>query len=103
MHLLVAASNLEHAWEKIRGVPTSFWVYLLATILCVFLVVRIWRALKDFNDFAPYIALFVVVSFGLLFVVYERKEPAFMTPFVDTLAEFLPTKGTTPRHEAPGH
>lgn len=85
-------NNLEHAWQKLQDVPTSFWLTLLGIVVGIFIVVRVWRALKDFNDFAPYIALLAVLALGTLYVVYERKEPAFLSPLVDTLAQFLPTR-----------
>lgn len=92
MRVYTGTSNLDHAWQKIREVPVSFWITLISVVVGILIVVRVWRALKDFNEMAPYIALLAVMAIGTLYVVYERKEPAFLTPFVDTLAQFLPTK-----------
>ncbi len=92
MQALAGSAKLSHAWQKIQEIPSTFWVTLLTVVIGVLIVVRVWRALKDFNDFAPYIALLAVMAIGTIYVVYERKEPEFLTPFVDQLAQFLPTK-----------
>lgn len=92
MQLYTGTSKLDHAWQKIQAVPTSFWWTILSVVVGIYVIVRVWRALKNFNDFAPYIGLFVVLALGTLYVVYERKEPAFLSSFVDALAQFLPTR-----------
>ena len=58
----------------------------------VVIIIRLWRALKRLNDYAPYIAVLIGMSGIMAYWVYERTEPAFLTPVVEPLTGFLPTK-----------
>ncbi len=88
--LPVAADN--GASEKLRHVPPQAWINLGLCLLAVVIVVRLWRGLKKFNDFAPWFAATLAGSFIMFYWVYERTEPKFLTPVVDQLVYFLPTK-----------
>lgn len=79
-------------WDKVRGVPAQAWLNLVICVLAVVLVTRVWKALKKFNDFAPWFAAALAASMILAYWVYERTEPRFLTPFVEKLALLLPTK-----------
>jgi len=83
-------------WEKLKHVPKDVWINLSICVLAVVVIVRLWRALKKLNDFAPYIFTVIAMSGILAYWVYERKEPAFLTPFIEPLTGFLPTKS---KHE----
>lgn len=92
--LLAAASS---TWENVRRIPSQTWINLGICVLAVVLVVRMWRALRRFNDFAPWIATTLFASMILCYWVYERTEPRFLTPVVERLTFFLPTKS---KHQA---
>ena len=83
-------------WEKLQRVPNQAWLNLVICVVAVVLVVRMWRALKKFNDYAPYIVAMIAASGIMAFWVYERTEPAILTPVVERLTNFLPTKA---KHE----
>ena len=81
------------AWEQLKKIPTQTWINLGICILTVVIIARVWKVLKGVNEFVPYIA--VTLASGLIFFywVYERTEPRFLTPMVDKLAPFFPSKG----------
>jgi len=79
-------------WEKLKHVPKDTWINLGICVLAVVIIIRLWRALKKFNDYAPYIATVVAMCGIMAYWVYERTEPAFLTPVVEPLTGFLPTK-----------
>jgi hypothetical protein len=87
--LLAAASS---TWENFRRIPTQTWLNLGICVLAVMLVVRMWRALKKFNDYAPWFAVGLCATTIMSYWTYERTEPRFLTPVVDRLTVFLPTK-----------
>ena len=90
MFALLAAQP--SAWEQFRKIPTQTWINLGICILTVVIIARVWKVLKGINEFVPYIA--VTLAGGLIFFywVYERAEPRFLTPLVDKLAPFFPSK-----------
>lgn len=93
MQLLVAAaSSKPTVWEKVQAVPMSTWVSLLIAVIVIVLVVRVWKALKEFNEFAPWIALFMVGGSVVLYWTYERTEPKVLSPVFDVLSQYLPSK-----------
>lgn len=62
-------------------------------IVAIVLVISIYKLLKSFH---PTMVVFVVALLccGLfLYWVHNRNEPAFMTPIVEVVADFLPKKG----------
>jgi hypothetical protein len=70
-------------------------------IVAIILVVSIYKMLKSFH---PTMVVFVVglLSCGLfLYWVHNRNEPEFMTPYVEVVSNFLPTKGPLREFESP--
>ena len=61
-------------------------------VVAVVLVVRMWRVLKRFNDYAPWFATGLCAITIMSYWTYERTEPDFLTPVVEQLTNFLPTK-----------
>jgi hypothetical protein len=92
--LNLAAAAPPSAWEQVRQVPKDTWINIAICIIAIVVIVRLWRVLKNINEFVPYIA--AVLAAGLIFFywVYERSEPRFLTPMIDKLAPFFPSKGT---------
>ncbi|MFA5264882.1 MAG: hypothetical protein WC378_13745 [Opitutaceae bacterium] len=79
--------------EKLKQVPRQFWLNVAIAILSVVALVVVIRRIRQMNK----IVLLIIVAFVAAIVsanwVYQRNEPKFLTPFVDALANFLPTKG----------
>ena len=98
MHFLtapiLAAAAQPSAWEQLKHVSKDTWINLAICIIAVVVIIRLWRVLKKVNEFVPYIA--AVLAGGLIFFywVYERSEPRFLTPVIDKLAPFFPSKNT---------
>ena len=98
MHLALAAAAKLTVWEKIKAVPFETWGSVAVAILVLILLVRIWKNLREFNEFAPWIALFMVGGSVLLYWTYERTEPKILSPAIDYLADYLPSR--MPRKDA---
>ena len=80
--------------EKLKEVPKSFWINAAIVILGLIAVVIILRKIKEMNKIVLGLILafiFVLIGFNW---IYNRNEPKFLTPFVDMVAPFLPTKGS---------
>lgn len=100
MLLFVAvASAKPTVWEKVQAVPLSTWGSLLVAIIVVVLLVRVWKSLGEFNEFAPWIALFMVGGSVILYWTYERSEPKVLSPVINALSQYLPSK--IPYKESP--
>ncbi len=91
MFLFLAAAK-PTVWEKIQAVPMATWLSLLVAILIIILLVRVWKSLREFNEFAPWIALVMVGGSVILYWTYERTEPKILSPVMDFLAQYLPSK-----------
>lgn len=80
------------AIEKIKRIPGQVWLNLLIWIVAIVVIIRLWRALKRINDYAPYIAATFTGAVLFLTMVYYRNEPPFLTPVVEKLTNFFPTR-----------
>lgn len=90
MLFLAATTGL----EKIKAVPPAFWWKLGAVVGCLIVLVIILRQVAQMNKMV--LAIVVLVIFTVVGVnwIYERNEPAFLTPVIDKIAPFLPSKGS---------
>lgn len=82
--------------EKLEKVPRQFWVNAAIAVLGFVLVVYVARRLRQVNIYALSVALGVVLTLAGFNWIYERNEPAFLTPIVDMIAPFFPSKGKQP-------
>jgi hypothetical protein len=80
--------------EKLKQVPSSFWINAAIVILGIFAMVIVFRKIKEMNKIVLGIVLAVIVAMLGFNWIYERNEPKFLTPFVDMVAPFLPAKGS---------
>lgn len=96
MHVLfapiIAAAAEPSVLEQLQGVSKQTWINLAICIVALIVVVRVWKVLKGFNEFAPWIAAALVSALIFFYWVYERAEPKFLTPVVDRIAPFFPGK-----------
>jgi hypothetical protein len=90
------------ALEKIKEVPTTFWINVGIAVLLLITLVIVLRKLANVNKVVLAVAGTVAIT-GLGFSwVYERDEPKFMTPYVEKIAPlFLPKPATRPSSRAP--
>lgn len=82
--------------EKLEKVPRQFWINAAIAVLGFVLVVYVARRLRQVNIYALSVALGVVLTLAGFNWIYERNEPAFLTPVVDMIAPFFPSKGKPP-------
>ena len=80
--------------EKLRQIPPSFWAKIGLAILAVIIVVIVLRRLFKMNKFILAVVTFVIVAMVGFNWIYQRNEPAFLTPFVDKIAPFFPSEGS---------
>ena len=90
MLFLAATTGL----DKIKAAPPAFWWKLGAVVLSIVVVVFILKRIAEMNKMV--LAIVVLIIFSVVGVnwIYERNEPAFMTPVIDKIAPFLPSKGS---------
>ncbi len=79
-------------WEKVQAVPLSSWLSLLVAVVVIVVLVRVWKGLREFNEFAPWIVLLLVGGSVVIYWTYERTEPKILSPIFDVLAQYLPSK-----------
>ena len=79
--------------DRLRAVPVEFWTKLVIGIACLVAAVFLVRKLAGLSKFLVGIVAALVLSFISFSWIYERNEPEWATPFVQTLAEFFPSKG----------
>ncbi len=91
VNLLAAAPPT--AWEQFKRVPKETWINIAICVIAVVVIARVWKVLKSINEFIPYIAAVLATLLIFFYWVYDRSEPRFLTPVVDKLAPFFPSKG----------
>ncbi|MBI5690000.1 MAG: hypothetical protein HZC55_07845 [Verrucomicrobia bacterium] len=92
LHTLAATQT--SFWDQMKSMPKQTWINLAICIVAVVVIVKVWRALKKINEFIPYIAAALAAFLIFFYWVYERSEPRFLTPVVDKIAPFFPSKTT---------
>ena len=78
--------------DRVRVIPGQVWLNLGICVVALIVLVRVWRGLKQFNEFAPHFATAFACFMILFFWVYHRSEPRFLTPVVEKLTYFFPTR-----------
>ena len=90
--LLVLAAATTTA-DRLKQIPTEFWVRFGLGIVILIAVVIALRKLAKVNKLVLGVIVALVCSFVGFSWIYERNEPAWATPVVERLAGFFPTKG----------
>ena len=86
----IAALEISKVTQKL---PPDFWMktgIFLLIVLAIVLAIRFFQASNKI-----FLSLGVAVVIGVVFFnwIYNRNEPEFMTPFIEPLAQFFPSKG----------
>jgi len=98
--LLLAVAKLT-VLEKVQAVPMATWISLMVFFIVLFILVRIWKSLKEINDIVPWIALITIGGTVVVYWTYERTEPKFLTPIFNQLAKHLPSRIEYKEADAP--
>ena len=93
--LPLLAAVTEKPLEKLHHVSGQFWIKVILAFAALAVLIFLFKKVLGMNKIILVIICFVIVGvFGFNWV-YERNEPAFLTPIIDPIANsgFLPTKG----------
>lgn len=80
------------ALEKIQRIPMDFWWKLGLAVLAAIVAVIVLRRLAGTNKLILAVVAFIVVTVVGFNWIYERNEPAILTPIVENIARFFPAK-----------
>jgi len=86
----VAATPL----EKLKQVPPAFWFKVGVAVAALIVLVILLKLVAKVNKVVLAIIMLVVFTVVGVNWIYERNEPAFLTPVIDKIAPFLPSKGS---------
>jgi hypothetical protein len=90
--MLIAAASTAPAAEKLRHIPMDFWWRIGVAVLAIVAAVILLRKLARVNKVVLAVVVLVVLSIIGFNWIYERNEPAWATPVIEKIAEFLPSK-----------
>lgn len=82
------------AAEKLQKIPTAFWINVAIGVLIIVGGVIVLRKLAGTNKVVLAVVSALIISVIGFNWIYERNEPKFLTPIVDKLAGFFPTKAS---------
>jgi hypothetical protein len=82
------------AVDKLSKVPPMFWVKVVGAIAGFVIAILVLRKLLEVNKVL--VIAISVISFSVLWFqwIYERNEPSFMTPIIEPMSQFFPSKGS---------
>jgi Mn2+/Fe2+ NRAMP family transporter len=80
-------------WQKLQAsLPPDFWLktaIFVGVIVAIVLLIRIYR---HSNKMVLAIVGLMLVCTVLANWIYNRNEPRFLTPVIEKIAQFFPTK-----------
>lgn len=82
------------AMDKLKAVPPAFWLKLAIGIAIFVAAIILLRKVAAMNKVVLAVIIFVVVVVVGFSWIYDRNEPAILTPFVNKIAPFFPSKGS---------
>lgn len=88
--LLLATTTL----EKLQAVPARFWINAAIFIVGGWIAIMLVRNAARMNKMVLTMIIVVVVTTVGFQWIWERNEPAFLTPYINLIAPFFPSKGS---------
>jgi uncharacterized membrane protein (Fun14 family) len=88
--LLLAASAL----ESVQSLPPATWMKIGIGLAAVLIAVFVVRKVAKVNKIVLGVIVVVVCSVVFFSWVYNRNEPAFLTPLINRIAPFFPSAGS---------
>lgn len=79
------------AVEKLKALKPEVWLKIGIAVFGFVAVIVLWRRIMKMNKFIVGIVVFVSLTVLFFSWVYNRNEPAFLTPFVNIIAPFFPS------------
>jgi hypothetical protein len=92
MYFLATAAANQTALEKLKQIPTDFWIKVGIAVVAIIVLVILLRKLAGANKIILSVVVLVVVSIVGFNWIYERNEPEWASPIVEKLAQFFPAK-----------
>lgn len=83
---------MDHVQSILKDLPPDFWFKTGVFLLAVAVIVLAVRIYNKSNKILLTIAIGTVMAVIFFSWVYNRTEPKWLTPVVDKLAHFFPTK-----------
>ncbi|MBS0663032.1 MAG: hypothetical protein JSR48_07185 [Verrucomicrobia bacterium] len=90
--LFLAAA--ETTVDKLKKIPPEFWWKIGLIVLIVAGLVVLVRKVAGMNKAILGAIIFVALTVVGFNWIYERNEPAFLTPVINKIAPFFPSKGS---------
>lgn len=87
--LLLAASAL----DSVQKLPPSTWMKIGIGLVALIVAIFVVRKVAKVNKIVLGVIVLVVCSVVFFSWVYNRNEPAFLTPIVNRIAPFFPSAG----------
>lgn len=81
--------------EKLERVPVEFWLKMFSIVAIFALSIVLMRSISQMNKVVLTISIFLIVTVLGFNWIYERNEPKILTPAINFIAPFFPSKGTT--------
>jgi len=91
--LLVLAAAAATPLEKLQNVSGQFWIKVILAFAVLAVLIFLFKKAMGMNKIILIIICCVVMGLVGFNWLYQRNEPAFLTPFVDSIAPFFPTQG----------
>jgi hypothetical protein len=92
---LAAAAEKVRPLDKLQNVSGQFWIKLILGAVVLAGIIFLFKKAMGMNKIILSIIIAVVIGIFGVSWVYNRNEPAFMTPIIEPIANsgFFPTKG----------
>ena len=82
------------AVEQLKTLPPAVWAKIGIAIGSFIIAIFVFRRVMKMNKIIAAVIVFVVCTVVFFSWVYNRNEPAFLTPFVSRIAPFFPSAGS---------
>ncbi len=86
--LFIAASAL----EKAAQLPKSFWVNVVMAVAGLIIGVMLFQHAAQMNKLVLTLIIFLLITVVGFQWIFERNEPRFLTPTIDKIAPYFPSK-----------
>jgi MFS superfamily sulfate permease-like transporter len=80
------------AVEKLHRVPRQNLINLGLALLVLVVVISLVKVAARMNKFVLFAVIVVLVMVVGFTWVYERNEPKFLSPFIESLTPYFPTR-----------
>lgn len=93
--LLAEAAEKVRPIDKLQNVSGQFWIKVILGAIVLAGIIFMFKKAMGMNKIVLSIIIAVVIGIFGVSWVYNRNEPAFMTPIIQPIADsgFFPTKG----------